>query len=505
MKKKCNIFIFRNNIYHTIVGKMIVCGFLIFHTFSIFAAKDVCIRVSTVLGETKGNLLFTEKLPEIYSKLIVDVQCELGGERLILPSSAELIIEGKGHIDNGIIEGNKSVLSVTTQKPVIGLNILILGIWHNTEVYDSWFDFNNSPDFVSNRIIENILSLTDDFHFCHIYFQANRKYFFELPYKGETNLGDRLPYSMLGKEKKRKYSDLYKDDYSSTRIFTIPSNTHLTIQNHFKMLPTNQGAYFIFWEYGKSNVTIDGKGSISGDAKEHIYDSPFVNRSNYYGEWGHIFCCRACTNFSFKDITLQYSFGDCIAYSADYSNEYVSNRCSKGLIVENVKIKYARRNGIAIAAQNVVIQNTLFEGCGIDSIKGTAPRAGIDFEPDKIKIYPETGNDSVYMKNCVFINNKYDVSSTFNNLVNFNKIATYISDCEFTAPLRLNTTNWIEFSNCIIPDITNYQDRITEKCPVRHITFKNCTIKKMPSILQTPSWKNLFLRCNIIEIKDFVF
>ena len=128
MKKKCNIFIFRNNIYHTIVGKMIVCGFLIFHTFSIFAAKDVCIRVSTVLGETKGNLLFTEKLPEIYSKLIVDVQCELGGERLILPSSAELIIEGKGHIDNGIIEGNKSVLSVTTQKPVIGLNILILGM-----------------------------------------------------------------------------------------------------------------------------------------------------------------------------------------------------------------------------------------------------------------------------------------------------------------------------------------------------------------------------------------
>lgn len=137
-------------------------------------------------------------------------------------------------------------MTVKSQGPVIGLNILILGTWHNDEVYDSWFYFDNSPDFVSNCIIKNALSLTDDFHFCHIYFQADRNYFFELPYKGEANLGDKLPYSMVGKVKKRKYADLYKDEYSFLRIFTIPSNTHLTIQNHFRMLPTNQGAYFVF-------------------------------------------------------------------------------------------------------------------------------------------------------------------------------------------------------------------------------------------------------------------
>lgn len=482
------------------VFRLVVSSLLFVYAISFFAAENGHIRVSKILQASQSNVLSTEKLPRGYSKLIIDAKCELGGNRLLLPSGAELVIEGKGYIDNGVIKGDSSLLTVTSNKNVIGLNILISGTWYNTEVYDSWFDFNNSPDFVSNRIIENILSLTDDSHFCHIYFQADRCYFFELLYKGETNLGDKLPYSMTGKTKKRKYSDLYKDEYSFTRIFTIPSNTHVTIQNHFKMLPTNQGAYFIFWEYGKNNVTIDGKGSISGDAREHIYDSPFVKRSNYYGEWGHIFSCRACSNFSFKDITLQNSFGDCIAYAADYSNEHVSNRCSKDLIVDNVKIKYARRNGIAIAAQNVLIQNTLFEGCGIDSIKGTAPRAGIDFEPDNIKLYPETGNDSVYMRNCVFINNKYDVSSTFNNLVTFNKIATYISNCEFTAPLRLNTTNWIEFDNCIIPDITNYQDKITEQCPIKHITFKHCTIRRMPSILLKSSWKNLFVQCNIIEL-----
>ena len=169
------------------------------------------------------------------------------------------------------------------------------------------------------------------------------------------------------------------------------------------MLPTNQGAYFVFWEYKKKNVIIDGKGSISGDVREHIYDSPFVKGSNYYGEWGHIFCCRACSNFYFKDITIENSFGDCILYTADYTNEKVLDRYSEGLIIEDAKIKYARRNGVAIGAQNVVIQNTLFEGCGIDSIKGTAPRAGIDFEPNEVRIYPETGNDNVYMRNLSLI------------------------------------------------------------------------------------------------------
>lgn len=479
--------------------KFIIICFLFFYITPCLAVEAAYIRLSAFFQNSKNNILCTEKLPKYYSKLIVDVKCELEGRSLILPLGAELVIEKKGYIDGGQIKGNKSVLTVIEQKSVIGLNIEISGTWHNSVVYDSWFDFNSSPNFVSNRIIENILSLTDDLHFCHIYFLADRIYFFELPYKEEANLGDKLPYSMQGKKKKRKYSELYLDKYSFIRIFTIPSNTHITIQNQLQMLPTNQGAYFVFWEFGKSNVTIDGKGVISGDVKVHIYDSPFVKGSNYYGEWGIIFCCRACTNFYFKDITIENAFGDCILYSMDCLSKQRLDRYSKNLIVENTKIKYARRNGIVIGAQNVIIQHSLFEGCGIDSIEGTAPRAGIDFEPDEVRTCPETGNDRVYMENCIFQNNKYDVSSTFNNLETFNRVATSIRNCIFTAPLRLNTTNWIMFDNCTIPDITNYQDKITNECPIKHNIFKNCIIKKMPSILLTPSWNNLFLQCNIIE------
>lgn len=480
---------------------------VVFFTFFLFfvmhvpaIAQEKVVYASNLISRSgTGAVLEIEKLPIYYSRLVIDVECDLADKCLSLPFDAELCFVSKGHIDKGEIKGNHSRLNVHTDFPAIGLDVIISGVWCNSQVYDSWFDFNASSSFVSNRIINNILGLTNDDEFCHIVFQADRTYYFELPYKGDTHIGDRLSYSMVNGKKKRNYAELYKDKYAHLRIFTIPSNTHLTIQNSFRMLPTNQGAYFVFWEYKKTNVTIDGKGCISGDVRGHLYNSPFIKGSDYFGEWGHIFCCKACSNFSFKDVTVQESFGDCIVYTADYSNLKISDRTSKNLLVDGVIIKYARRNGITIGAKDVLIQNTVFESCGVDLIRGTAPYAGIDFEPDGVRIYPETGNENVHMKNCFFMNNKYDISSTFNNLSDYGKVATRIDDCEFTAPLRLNTTNWMEFNNCIIPAITNFQNKITTQCPVRHMRFKRCTIKKIPSILFTPAWDNQFLQTKVVE------
>ena len=106
------------------------------------------------------------------------------------------------------------------------------------------------------------------------------------------------------------------------------------------------------------------------------------------------------------------------------------------------------------------------------------------------------------MRYCRFINNIHDVSSTFNNLYDYGKIVTRISNCIFTAPIRLNTTNWIEFSNCVIPDITNYQNKIANHCPVRQVLFKQCHIKKMPRILFLRDWYNNFEDCQIDKIYE---
>ena len=453
------------------------------------------VYASSIIRDSNKSILNIDLLPQQFTELIIDVKCELEEKHLILPEGASLNFTNNGYIDNGIITGCNSTLSVDSHSAVIGVGIKLTGKWINNAVYDFWFDFDTSSNFISNQIITNILSLSDDNHLCHIYFQAPRTYLFELPYKGAANIGDMLPFTMVNGKKKREYENLYEDDYSFLRIFSIPSNTHLTIDNRLKMLPTNQGAYFVFWQYKKNNIVIDGKGSIIGDVFDHIYDSPFIKGSNYYGEWGFIFCCIACSDFRFNNILIEGAFGDCLMYTSDYFTPNISNRNSTNLIVSDVKIKYARRNGITIAAENVLIQNTLFQGCGIDSIKGTAPCAGIDFEPDGIRKCPNTGNSNVEMIDCVFVNNRFDVSSTFNNLESFGKIATYIADCNFTAPLRLNTTNWIEFNNCIIPGITNYQNKIALNCPVKHITFKNCTIMNLPPILLTKSWNNTFIDC----------
>lgn len=76
---------------------------------------------------------------------------------------------------------------------------------------------------------------------------------------------------------------------------------------------------------------------------------------------GVYFCCQACSNFKFSGITLEYAFGDCISYTADYSNENIRNRVANDLLIDNLKIRYARRNGVTVAATNVIVQNTFLK------------------------------------------------------------------------------------------------------------------------------------------------
>jgi hypothetical protein len=269
------------------------------------------------------------------------------------------------------------------------------------------------------------------------------------------------------------------------------------------MLPTKAGAYFVFWEYDKRNVIVDGHGTISGECRDHIY---FNKKKNgelaYAGEWGMIFLCKKCQNFKFKDITLTDALGDNLAYGGTRSDNELGPREGRNLEVENVKIKYARRNGISIGVTNAVIKNCYFEGCGIDEIHGTAPRAAIDFEPDYVKVYPEIGNRNVMMTDCTFKNNKHDISSTNNNLIDYGKIATTISNCTFTAPIRFNMTCWIKFLNCKISSFTNWCDNITEKTPFKHIEFEKCEIDTLHNVIKTKSWNNSFINCKIHNVRN---
>lgn len=420
------------------------------------------------------NLLEQVNINKPNTVYIVRYDFCLGGATITLPKNSTLKFEG-GSIDNGTIVGNNSSIVSDVDKTILGKDLVIKGTWNIEHIYDKWFAFDSSSDFLSNQIITNILALSNDNVYNTIHFDADRTYYFELPYKGKTNLGDDV---------RPNYWLLNTPDYDFLRIFTgFTSNTHLIVNNTIQMLPTNQGAYFIFHIENKENITISGTGAINGDAKDHLYTDPFAG-TNYYGEWGHVLNFRSCNNVVVRDITIGYAFGDGIALgNAAYNNNGVKEAglATKNVTIDAVKVLYARRNGISLGGNNYTITNVYFEGNGSDTIKGTAPMAAIDFENDYVDIEPSGLCTNVSMNNCKFKDNKYDVSSTIRDdlyevprgeLVN-------ISDCNFTSPLRLNRTNGLTFSNCHIVGITNVDNSIAAWYSSKDLIFSNCIFDEL--------------------------
>lgn len=405
---------------------------------------------------------------------VITYDYSLRGQTITVPENCVLQFEG-GSLKNGTLIGDNTVIEANFNTVIFDTTITIAGTWNIKHIYDSWFAFNPASTFISNQIISNILALSNDNVYNTIHFESDRTYYFEFPYKGETNLGD---------EVRPDYWKLNTPDYAFLRIFTgFTSNTHLIVNNTIQMLPTNQGAYFIFHIENKENITISGTGAINGDAKDHLYTDPFAG-TDYYGEWGHVLNFRSCNNVVVRDITIGYAFGDGIALgNAAYNNNGVKEAglATKNVTIDAVKVLYARRNGISLGGNNYTITNVYFEGNGSDTIKGTAPMAAIDFENDYVDIESSGLCTNVSMNNCKFKDNKYDVSSTIRDdlyevprgeLVN-------ISDCNFTSPLRLNRTNGLTFSNCHIVGITNVDNSIAAWYVSKDLVFNNCVFDEL--------------------------
>ena len=448
----------------------------------------VCLSVIVTAASSQGTTLLTQKmLDQAGAVFTVNKNYTAKGAKLYLSNKQKLVFEG-GMIDDAELVGNHSTVKASGKTPVFGKKVIISGVWDVKEAHDGWFEYEKGKSFLSNRLIQNMLAFSNDNTFCHLFFEEDRVYYFEHPYKGNAKLGDEFTYHIdKNGKKKRHYGEMYKAEYSFLRIFTIPSNTKITLNNTWQMLPTGLGAYFVFWEYDKQNVTIEGRGAIIGDNKEHLYTTPYAG-TKYFGEWGFIFHCFKCKNFVFRGITIRDAFGDCLLFMGSYFKSEKGPRFADGLLVENVKIIGARRNGIAIGARNVVIRNCHFEGCGTKAVKGTPPRCAIDFEPDGIKNHPEIGNQNVLMENCTFKGNYFDVGSYRNNLESYGKIATTIRNCRFTAPLKIQGTCWMRFENCYIPFVWNNKDDRSYLIGSRHMEFIRCEFAQLDtSVLKLAS------------------
>lgn len=150
----------------------------------------------------------------------------------------------------------------------------------------------------------------------------------------------------------------------------ITDNTTVINSASVKIKANGQYGYTIFNMRG-TNITLRG-GEIIGDRLQHNY-TPNAHASH---EWGHgIFIPNTSSNCVIDGVFVHDCTGDGIAVSGTNN------------VIQNVVINYCRRQGITVASNNnLTICNFKIHNIGTTDvatgIEGTAPKAGIDVEPN---------------------------------------------------------------------------------------------------------------------------
>ncbi len=127
---------------------------------------------------------------------------------------------------------------------------------------------------------------------------------------------------------------------------------------------------FMFKASGKSNITMLGKGKAVIQMRKSDYQNPKLYR---HSEWRHMIGLYGVSNVRIANLELRESGGDGIYLGTTTQQKYC-----KDVTLENLVIDGHHRQGISvISAENLIIRD-----CRISNTSGTAPAAGIDFEPN---------------------------------------------------------------------------------------------------------------------------
>ena len=107
---------------------------------------------------------------------------------------------------------------------------------------------------------------------------------------------------------------------------------------------------------------------ISGPGELRMWREDYTNRADYcWSEWRHALSFQGAKNVTVENLTISRSGGDGI-----YVNDMTDT------VIRNVTCDRNYRQGISV----ISAENLLIEGCTLSNTAGTAPAAGIDFEPN---------------------------------------------------------------------------------------------------------------------------
>ena len=138
----------------------------------------ICLFMMATEAFAQGTALLTQKmLDQAGATFVVKKNYTANGAKLNLANKQKLVFEG-GMIDDAELVGNHSTVKVSSKTPVFGKKVVISGIWDVKEAHDGWFVYEKGKGFLSNQLIQNMLTFSNDKTFCHLFFEEDRVYYF---------------------------------------------------------------------------------------------------------------------------------------------------------------------------------------------------------------------------------------------------------------------------------------------------------------------------------------
>lgn len=138
----------------------------------------------------------------------------------------------------------------------------------------------------------------------------------------------------------------------------------------------------------KENITLRGPGASIVMRKQEYQNPPYDK-----AEWRHCLSLRGCRNIRVEGLRLAASGGDGI-----YLGRGTDDRMHcQDITIRNVICEDHHRQGISV----ITAENLLIEGCTLRGTKGTAPQAGIDYEPNR----PDERLVNCVLRDCVIEQN----------------------------------------------------------------------------------------------------
>lgn len=225
--------------------------------------------------------------------------------------------------------------------------------------------------------------------------------------------------------------------------------------------------------WNKANIKLTGKGATL-QMHRADYDSPDYKKA----EWRHVLSFRGCDQVTVTGLTLAESGGDGIYLGTGRRGEP-----NRNITIRDVVCDRNYRQGISV----ISAENLLIENCTLKETAGTAPAAGIDFEPND----PSERLVKCLMRNCIIENNQgyaihiyarplngtsepvsiriEDCTTRGTNALS----ASVITSCGETGPLK----GQIEFVNCRFEDEGHTAINIGSKPPSGvKLRFVRCTL-----------------------------